>query len=183
MKVITKNSKETIAFGKKFAKTLNGGEVLLLIGDLGAGKTTFAKGVAEGLGVKEMVNSPTFVIMKIYKTQSPKHLPRLANTRVKAGKAQSKLKIQNPKFKGVKVTTPYSLPPTPLFLVHIDTYRGIDLIGLENIGALEYFGREDSVCLVEWGAGLADYLRKKKIQTKTIKIQMDDENKRTINIK
>ncbi|MCL1929604.1 tRNA (adenosine(37)-N6)-threonylcarbamoyltransferase complex ATPase subunit type 1 TsaE [Candidatus Saccharibacteria bacterium] len=55
-----------IKFGQKLGKQLMGGEVLELIGDLGAGKTTFAKGLALGLGIKATVNSPSFTIMKEY---------------------------------------------------------------------------------------------------------------------
>lgn len=62
-----KNLKETKKLAKKFAKTLVGGDVVLLNGDLGAGKTTFVKHVAKALGVKEEVTSPTFTIMKEYK--------------------------------------------------------------------------------------------------------------------
>ena len=66
----TNSSKETLNFAKKFAKTLKGGEILGLVGDLGAGKTVFAKGLAEALGVKENIVSPTFVIMKVYNVKS-----------------------------------------------------------------------------------------------------------------
>ena len=52
--------------GGKIAKLLKGGEVLELIGDVGAGKTTFTKGLAQGLGVAETVQSPTFTISRIY---------------------------------------------------------------------------------------------------------------------
>lgn len=45
---------------------MKGGEIIGLIGDLGGGKTTFVKGLAKGLGIKEMVTSPTFVLMKEY---------------------------------------------------------------------------------------------------------------------
>lgn len=71
MEIITKSEKETFEFARKFAKTLKGGEIIGLIGDLGAGKTVFVKGLAAGLGVKQTVNSPTFVLMKIYPV--PKH--------------------------------------------------------------------------------------------------------------
>jgi len=66
MKIITKSEKETFNLGKKIAKRLKGGEVLALTGELGAGKTVFAKGVAAGLGIKKIITSPTFVLMKIY---------------------------------------------------------------------------------------------------------------------
>ncbi len=58
-----------INFGKDFAKSLdfsNGGIVLELIGDVGAGKTTFTRGLAEGLNIKEPVTSPSFTISKSY---------------------------------------------------------------------------------------------------------------------
>mgnify|MGYP005849805013 CR=1 FL=1 len=51
---------------KKLATTLQGGEVLALAGNLGSGKTTFVQGLAIALGVKDNVNSPTFVLMKVY---------------------------------------------------------------------------------------------------------------------
>lgn len=68
-KFITKSARETLAFARKFAKTLKGGETIALVGNLGAGKTVFTKGLAAGLGIKEVVNSPTFVLMKIYMIQ------------------------------------------------------------------------------------------------------------------
>ena len=71
-KIITQSEKETYNFAKKYAKKLKGGEVIGLIGGLGAGKTVFAQGLAAGLGVKETVNSPTFVLMKVYKMKNEK---------------------------------------------------------------------------------------------------------------
>lgn len=68
-KFSSKNEQETLAFGENFAKKLKGGEVLALFGDLGAGKTKFLQGLAKGLGIKNKVNSPTFNILKIYKTK------------------------------------------------------------------------------------------------------------------
>lgn len=67
MKKKTYSEKETYDFAKDFAAKLKGGEVLCLVGELGAGKTAFTKGLAAGLGVKGIVTSPTFVLMKIYK--------------------------------------------------------------------------------------------------------------------
>ena len=60
------NLKMTDELAKKFAKLLCGGETILLNGDLGAGKTTFVKSVLKYLGVKDVVTSPTFTIMKKY---------------------------------------------------------------------------------------------------------------------
>lgn len=67
--LIIENLKETKKFAKKFAKLLVGGEVILLSGDLGAGKTTFTRCVLKALGVKGDITSPTFTIMREYKTK------------------------------------------------------------------------------------------------------------------
>lgn len=69
-----KNLKQTKAFVKKFLKSLHGGETLLLHGDLGAGKTTFTQFFAGFLGVKDVVTSPTFNIVKEYSTKNGKKL-------------------------------------------------------------------------------------------------------------
>lgn len=67
MEVIeTFSAEETFAFGKKIGLAARPGEVYTLIGDLGVGKTVFTQGVAEGLGIEEPINSPTFTIVQIY---------------------------------------------------------------------------------------------------------------------
>jgi len=72
-KFITNNYKQTQKLGKEMAKNILGKEAgkhalfLGLKGDLGGGKTTFLQGFAEGLGIKEKITSPTFVIMKRFK--------------------------------------------------------------------------------------------------------------------
>jgi tRNA threonylcarbamoyladenosine biosynthesis protein TsaE len=71
---ITKNSEETFELGLKFGQSLKGGEVLVLQGNLGAGKTCFLQGLAKGVGVKDKVNSPTFNILKVYQIPSFKKL-------------------------------------------------------------------------------------------------------------
>lgn len=64
----TRNEEETIAAGEKLARLLPSRAVVLLIGNLGAGKTTFAKGIAQGLGAApaEEVSSPTFTLIHEY---------------------------------------------------------------------------------------------------------------------
>lgn len=66
MAYATASATATIALGGALARQLQGGEVLALVGNLGAGKTTFVKGLARGLGVRETITSPTFVLMKVY---------------------------------------------------------------------------------------------------------------------
>ena len=63
----TTSPEETFSFGEELGKSCHGGEVILLLGNLGAGKTCLTQGIARGLGVRGKVNSPTFNIMKIYK--------------------------------------------------------------------------------------------------------------------
>lgn len=65
-RVVTKTPEETEALGRRLGKTCRGGEVFLLVGELGAGKTYLTKGLARGLGVRSVITSPTFNIMKIY---------------------------------------------------------------------------------------------------------------------
>ncbi|KAA0560886.1 tRNA (adenosine(37)-N6)-threonylcarbamoyltransferase complex ATPase subunit type 1 TsaE [Bacillus sp. CH30_1T] len=69
--IITTSPEETGQFAEKLAGHLNPGTVLTLEGDLGAGKTTFTKGLAKGLGVTKTVNSPTFTIIKEYRGRLP----------------------------------------------------------------------------------------------------------------
>lgn len=57
---------DTYEFGKKLAKEAKPGQVYTLNGDLGAGKTVFAKGFAAGLGIEDTVSSPTFTILQVY---------------------------------------------------------------------------------------------------------------------
>ncbi len=117
----TTSGTETKALGKKFAGVLCGGDVVGLFGDLGAGKTTFVKGLAQGFGVRRVVKSPSFTLMNIHQT----------------------------KHRGIKQ------------LVHIDCYRLTNPNQLEEIGALEYFGRKDIVVIVEWAEKVKRLLPKK----------------------
>lgn len=63
----TTSPDETLALGRRLAPLLTAGDIVLLSGRLGAGKTLFVTGVAEGLGIAERVTSPTFVISRIYR--------------------------------------------------------------------------------------------------------------------
>lgn len=62
----SKSTEETKHIAKKLAESLSAGKIVLLSGDLGAGKTVFAKGFAEGLGISQDITSPTFTIMNCY---------------------------------------------------------------------------------------------------------------------
>lgn len=62
----TYSPEETLEIGRLLGENAGPGEVYALIGDLGTGKTVFTKGFAQGLGIEEPVNSPTFTILQIY---------------------------------------------------------------------------------------------------------------------
>ena len=66
IKLVSESAEETAAIAEAYAKTLRAGDVVLLEGDMGAGKTAFAKGVAKGLGIEEEVTSPTYAYMNDY---------------------------------------------------------------------------------------------------------------------
>lgn len=67
----THTERETMKVAEQLALLLNPGDVITLEGELGVGKTIFAKGIARGLGVKQAVTSPTFTIVKEYEGELP----------------------------------------------------------------------------------------------------------------
>jgi len=120
-KIVTSSIKETKDFAKKIIAQLKNGGILGLVGELGAGKTVFVQGLAEALGIKEIVNSPTFVLMKEYQVTSNNQ------------QDTNKLQISNIKQ-----------------LIHIDAYRLDSFSQLQEIGAEEYFNKKDCLVAVEW---------------------------------
>ena len=66
MEYIARSLNDTLSLAKKLAKILHGNEIIIISGDLGAGKTTFTKALAEGLEVTDLVTSPTFAFMREY---------------------------------------------------------------------------------------------------------------------
>ena|SRR3989344_2391525 len=127
MKRETLSEKETVALASDFMSSLaregEGAVVVGLYGDLGSGKTTFMKGIAEHLGVPETITSPTFVIMKIYK------LRRKVGVPTKASELQAKS---------------YKL------LVHIDAYRLEKGEELNRLGFGEILKDPKNLIFVEW---------------------------------
>ena len=131
-----------IELGKKIASDFKGGDIVLLYGDLGAGKTTLTKGIASYFGIDEVV-SPTFTLMQEYKVS------KSASTQVNK-------------------------------LVHIDTYRLEEESDLVEIGAEDYLGEENTICIVEWPEKISTILKGKKIVKIEIKHEAEDE--RTISM-
>ncbi len=141
--MITRSKQQTITLGKKISAKLKGGDVVLLYGELGAGKTTLVKGIAKYFGIKKEITSPTFTLMNIYNIKTLKH-------------------------KNIKT------------LIHIDTYRLKDERELIEIGAEDYLGAPDTVCVIEWPEKLHKLLKNKKMIS--IKITHKSKKERSINI-
>jgi tRNA threonylcarbamoyladenosine biosynthesis protein TsaE len=72
---LSRSEADTISFAEALGRTLEGGELLALVGDLGCGKTTFTKGLSMGLGLGDarLVSSPTYVLEQVYPTRIPLH--------------------------------------------------------------------------------------------------------------
>ncbi|GAB3557492.1 tRNA (adenosine(37)-N6)-threonylcarbamoyltransferase complex ATPase subunit type 1 TsaE [Spelaeicoccus albus] len=109
------------AFGRRLAGLLRAGDLLVLDGALGAGKTTLTQGIGTGLGVQGAIISPTFVIARVHR----------------------------------------SLVGGPA-LVHVDAYR---LSGADELDDLDLDADlDESVTVVEWGAGLAEMLSTDRLE-------------------
>jgi tRNA threonylcarbamoyladenosine biosynthesis protein TsaE len=137
----TNNEQETIDIGKKIAETLHGGDVVLLYGDLGAGKTTITKGIADFFEIKKQITSPTFALMNLFEI--------------------NKNEIKK--------------------IAHIDTYRLKNENELIEIGAEDYIGEKNTLCVIEWPEKIPNLIKNKK----TIEISMvhNDDHSRTITTK
>ena len=65
-KLRSNSDEDTLAYGKSIGQTLEGGELIILTGQLGSGKTVLTKGIAESLDIDEVITSPSFAIMNLY---------------------------------------------------------------------------------------------------------------------
>jgi len=125
--------------------------ILLLSGDLGAGKTTFTQGFMKGAGIKKKITSPTFVIMKKFKIQNPKT------------QTNSKLKILN--YKNI---------------YHIDCYRFHKLDKFFSTSIKEVFHNPQNIVLIEWPERIKRLLPKDVIMIKLKYGKKDNERIITI---
>lgn len=129
----------TRGYGRALAAVLRAGDLVVLTGDLGAGKTTLTQGIGAGLGVRGQVASPTFIIARVHPP-----LPQDASSPGPAGAASTSDGRQGPA------------------LVHVDAYR---LGSLDEVEALDLdTSLEDSVTVVEWGEGLVESLAEDRLE-------------------
>jgi len=156
VKIFTKSDKETKKLGETLAleilKSFDGAQdklktatVLSLEGDLGAGKTTFTQGFGKFLGVKEQIQSPTFVILKIYPVTPP-------NPPLVKGRSFSLIPSFIRRGKGR-----YSN------LVHVDAYR-LKSKDFKIFGWKNFIKNKDNIILVEWGNKIKNILPKNSLR-------------------
>ena len=149
MNIIIHNESELQDFATTFAQTLKGGEVIGLVGDLGAGKTTFTKYLGQALGAKRAIKSPTFIVLQIFDVGTPlrqgSSTPRLRLEEVFDSEAQTRgglrLRGSDSRRLGGFVITK---------LVHIDAYRLKSYTELIATGFLDYAGQNNIITIVEW---------------------------------
>lgn len=128
--IISHSSAQTQRLGMRLGELLRGGELLLLDGQLGAGKTTFTQGLAKGLGIFQVISSPTFTLLKEYEgSQQPLPLPA----------TQQEQTVQEP----IQEDAP------ALALYHFDLYRLDEPEEIVALGFEDYF-YNSGVCVVEW---------------------------------
>ena len=109
------------AVSQALAKQLRGGEILALVGPLGAGKTTFTQNLARHLKIKHRVTSPTFTLMHVF---------------------------------------PFTLDGKPCQLIHLDLYRTKNFTEVKALGLAEFWGRPDTVTVIEWADKIKRHLPK-----------------------
>jgi len=151
--IIAKSPQETIELAQKIAHQLKGGEILALTGELGSGKTTFIKGLAEGLKVAEVITSPTFVMLKSFPAKIQEK--KIEFVHVDAYRVET---IEDIKSVGIE-----------------DYFEQSEKQGSAEAGS--YFGRDDVIIAIEWAEKIKEILPKKIIN---IKFDIIDENSRRI---
>ncbi len=121
--VVSHSGTQTQHFGVHLGELLQGGELLLLDGQLGMGKTTFTQGLAQGLGITSTITSPTFTLLKEYPGQVRE--------------------VQNEAGSTV-------MPKRGPALYHFDLYRLENPEEIFDLGFEDYFYDTSGVCVVEW---------------------------------
>ena len=128
--IISHSSAQTQRLGMRLGELLRGGELLLLEGSLGTGKTTFTQGLARGIGITEVISSPTFTLLKEY--------PGQPGPTTQREQAQATLQHRQQER--------HQVGPA---LYHFDLYRLDDPEEIRDLGFEDYFFG-NGVCVVEW---------------------------------
>ena len=158
MEKVVISTEETETLARELAKNLKSGAVLGLYGNLGTGKTTFTAFLVEALGIDAKVQSPSFVLARVYEGKETRGAD-------KKGK-----KDDSPTLEGQRITK----------VNHLDLYRLQNPEDVESLGLEEYFNQENSITIIEWPE-IAEGI----LPRDTMKIMFEDlgENKRKIYFK
>lgn len=155
LEIISQSVAYTQRLGKQLGKLLHGKELLLLDGNLGAGKTTFTQGLAQGMGVAQVINSPTFTLLKEY-----------------AGRSLSPSDVSDPQL-GPIARKRFA---GRLALYHFDLYRLDEPDELFDLGFDDYFA-SSGVCVVEWADKAEEFWPPERLY---IRLQLIDEVQRRL---
>jgi tRNA threonylcarbamoyladenosine biosynthesis protein TsaE len=97
---LSQSPEETRSVGKRLGAVLLPGDVICLQGELGAGKTTFTQGLAQGWGSIDAVSSPTFIIVNVYRRENGEHLYHLDTYRLESAPEAEELDIDTMLMRG-----------------------------------------------------------------------------------
>jgi len=147
-KIIIPNSKAMMKLGGKIADQFPEGGIVLLNGDLGAGKTTLVRGLLRHLGYDGIVKSPTYTLVEPYLLEETSQKPYKLS--IKGGGGKEKRTIY-----------------------HFDLYRLADPEELEYIGGRDYWN-SNALCLIEWPEKAQGYLPEADLE---ITIHHQDESR------
>ena len=159
--IVTNSFEETRRLGEEFAKdltkrlSLEKALVIALHGDLGSGKTTFAQGLARGLGIKRRIISPTFIIVRSYELQSQKFPLRSTSSSF-----EGQARIKN--------------------FYHIDLYRIEKEKHIEGLGLEEIISNPENIVAIEWAEKMGKSLPEKRLD---LRFEHAGEDKRRITLK
>jgi tRNA threonylcarbamoyladenosine biosynthesis protein TsaE len=131
--------------GRAVAGLLRAGDIVILSGPLGAGKTTLTQGIGEGLGVRGPITSPTFVIARVHPALPPGSVPG-----------------SSVPGSSVPGSPGHGSPGGKVPLVHVDAYRLGSALELDDLDLDTDV--EDAVTVVEWGEGLAEGLAPDRLE-------------------
>jgi tRNA threonylcarbamoyladenosine biosynthesis protein TsaE len=141
--IVSHSHAQTQQLGMRLGELLRGGELLLLEGPLGMGKTTITQGLARGMGITDTINSPTFTLLKEYSGhQLDPLVPAHSSPLDMSPASQQGFTGKRSKRAARSVRGPA--------LYHFDLYRLEDPEEIFALGFDDYFSDPSGVCVVEW---------------------------------
>ena len=162
--IIIPNSDAMMALGGKIADQFPEGGIVLLNGDLGAGKTTLVRGLLRHLGYSGIVKSPTYTLVEPY---------LLDETQQNSYKSSSRAKRLLPEGRDYKSSKNRGGGKEKRTIYHFDLYRLADPEELEYIGGRDYWN-SNALCLIEWPEKAQGYLPEADLE---ITIHHQDESR------